>query len=292
MPVEFNRFDVSTKELVWDDPAACLERFGVGPPGPVDVIDSEATTLTAAADKVIKVGGQAPYLVNIELQSSHDSDLVETLWFRQAALFHRHRLPVLTVLVLLRRAANSPSLSGAFEIHMPDGSLTNLYNYRVVRLWQEGSDSYVTAGVNLVPLAPLAAVAENELPGLVQKMAARINAEPPVRSAKLWTATYLLMGLSYSEEVVAQLLEGVMNIQESTTYQAILRDGRQEGLIEGRVTGEQQLLIRLGTKRFGEPDAATVSAIEATRDVERLETLGERILDPDVRDWNSLLNAV
>jgi hypothetical protein len=25
--VEFNRFDVATKELVWDDPAAWLERF-------------------------------------------------------------------------------------------------------------------------------------------------------------------------------------------------------------------------------------------------------------------------
>jgi hypothetical protein len=91
--VEFNRFDVATKELLWDDPAAWLERFGIGPPGPVEVIDSDITVLTAAADKVIKVGGPDPYLVNVELQSSHDSDLVETLWFRQAALFRRHRLP-------------------------------------------------------------------------------------------------------------------------------------------------------------------------------------------------------
>jgi hypothetical protein len=57
------------------------------------------------------VGGPEPYLVNLELQSSHATDLVETLWFRQAALFRRHRLPVLTVLVLLRREANSPRLS-------------------------------------------------------------------------------------------------------------------------------------------------------------------------------------
>jgi len=25
--VEFNRFDVLAKERVWDDPAACVERF-------------------------------------------------------------------------------------------------------------------------------------------------------------------------------------------------------------------------------------------------------------------------
>ena len=86
--------DVSTKELVWDDPAAWLVRLGIPLPGPVDVIDSDITALTAAADKVIKVGGSEPFLVNLEFQSSHKSDLVETLWFRQAALFHRHKVPV------------------------------------------------------------------------------------------------------------------------------------------------------------------------------------------------------
>jgi hypothetical protein len=47
--VEFNWFDVSTRELIWNDPAACLEPFGVGPLGPVEVIDCDITALTAAA---------------------------------------------------------------------------------------------------------------------------------------------------------------------------------------------------------------------------------------------------
>jgi predicted transposase YdaD len=297
--MDFNRFDVSTKELVWDNPAACLDRWGIGPPGPVVVIESEITTLTAAADKVIKVESEAPYLVNLELQSSYDADLLETTWWRQAALYHRHRIPVATVLVLLRREASAPGLTGLFEIRLPDGWLTNQYNYRVVRLWQEDPELYMAGGVNLVPLAPLTNVAEDALPGLVQRMADRINAEPEPRAAMLWTATYLLMGLKFSSELASQLLEGVQNMQESTTYQAIVREGRQEGLIEGRqegliegrVTGEQQLLIRQGTKKFGETDAGTLAAIEAIRDIERLEALGERIIDPDVRDWNSLLAA-
>jgi predicted transposase YdaD len=174
---------------------------------------------------------------------------------------------------------------------MPDGWQTNLYNYRVARIWEESPEPYLTAGVNLVPLAPLTGVEQEALPGLIQRMAARINAEPERRAAKLWTATYLLMGLCYSVDVVEQLLEGVANMQESTTYQAILREGRQEGLIEGRITGERQILVRLGTKRFGPPDPVILAAIEAIRSVERLEGLGERILDPDVRDWNELLGT-
>ncbi len=281
--MKFNPFDVSTKELVWDGPAAWLERFGIGPPGPAEVIDSDITTLTAAADKVIKVGGPEPYLVNLEFQSSHDKELVKTTWFRQAALYHRHRLPVLTVLVLLRREANSPSFTGTFEICMRDGWQTNQYNYKVVRMWEEDPEPYLTSEINLVPLAPITNVTEDELPGLVKRMAKRISTEPQPSAAKLWTAAYLLMGLRYSKEVASHLLEGVRDMQESTTYQAILS--------EGSVTGEQRLLILQGTRRFGKPDTATVAAIEAIRDIEKLDALGVRLVDPDVRDWNSLLGA-
>ena len=77
-------------------PGRLLDRFGVGPPGPVEVIDSDITVLTASADKVLRVGGDRPYLVDLEPHSYHDSGLERTLWFRQVALDYRHDLPVLT----------------------------------------------------------------------------------------------------------------------------------------------------------------------------------------------------
>ena len=249
----------------------------------MEVVDSDITALSAAADKVIKIGGAEPFLVNIELQSYHQTDLHRTLWFRQVALDYRHGLPVLTVVVLLCKEANSPNLTGDYERQLPDGWLTNRYNYRVVRIWKEDPRDYLSAGVGLAPLAPLAEVSDVELPGVVRRMADRINSEPRPRASKLWTAAYLLMGLRYSDELVSQLLEGIQSMRESTTYQAILR--------EGRIAGEQQLLLRQGTKLFGAPDAATVSAVEAIQDVARLEQLGERILDPTLRGWQELLGG-
>jgi len=71
-------------------------------------------------------------------------------------------------------------------------------------------------------------------------------------------------------------------MRESTTYQAILREGWEEG----RISGARRMLFRQGTKRFGEPDATTVAALEAIQDIDRLEALGERILDPDLHDWD------
>jgi hypothetical protein len=35
----------------------------------------------------------------------------------------------------------------------------------------------------------------------------------------------------------------------------------------------------------------TVAAIEAIQDIDRLEALGERILDPGIRDWDDLLRT-
>jgi hypothetical protein len=42
---------------------------------------------------------------------------------------------------------------------------------------------YLTAGVGLVPLAPLTDVGEAALPEVVRRMAQRINAEPEDRAA-------------------------------------------------------------------------------------------------------------
>jgi hypothetical protein len=79
--------------------------------------------------------------------------------------------------------------------------------------------------------------------------------------------------------------------RDSTTYQAILRDGREQGLITGRIVGAQRILVRQGFKRFGAPGAGILVAIGAIRDLEWIDALADRIIDPDVRDWNEWLRT-
>lgn len=284
-------FDVSAKELIWDDPEAWLRRFGVPQAGPVEIIDSDITAITAIADKVLKIKGRRSHLVNIELQASHKARLARTLWFRQAALDYRHGLPVQTLLVLLRKEADSPRLTGAYERFLPDGTRTNWYAYQVVRLWREPAESFLEGGPGLVPLAPLSDVQARDLPDLVGRMAQRLDRLPAERAATLWTATYLLMGLRYDEALISRLLEGVHAMKESTTYQKILREGRQEGLDEGRVEEARRLLLRLGTIRFGPPAKTASTRLRRLADLARLERLGERLLDPQVAGWKDLLET-
>jgi hypothetical protein len=285
--MEHNYLDVSTKELIWDGPADWLRRYGIDTAGGLEVVDSDASTLTAAADKIIKVNGEQPFLVDLEPHSYHDIDVVRRLWLRQAALDHRHNLPVLTLLILLYKKANSPGLSGVYERRLPDGTLTNWYHYRVVRLWEEDPEDYLNAGIAVVPLAPLTNVSRADLPGVVHRMRQRIDAEPRPRANTLLTVAYFLMGLRYPDDLVQQLLGGVKDMIESATYRKVLNDGLQEG----RILGERRLLLRVGTKKFGEPDAAIVAALDAIQDADRLEALGLRIIDADVRGWEDLLRG-
>jgi predicted transposase YdaD len=80
-------------------------------------------------------------------------------------------------------------------------------------------------------------------------------------------------------------------MKESSTYQAILAEGRTEGRAEGRVEGRaeeaRRLLRLLGDRRFGPPDARNRAAIESLTSVERLEQLTERLLDAS--GWDELL---
>jgi len=107
------------------------------------------------------------------------------------------------------------------------------------------------------------------------------------------------MGLRYSEALTSHLLEGVLNMQDSTTYQAILREGRKQGmimarneaLIEGRIFEAQRLLLLVGEIRFGTPDEKTRSAFEADRDLDHLERMYVRILDTNLHDWEGLLGT-
>src|SRR5271157_1408983 len=156
--------------------------------------------------------------------------------------------------------------------------------FRVVRTRERPAEEILAGGLATLPLAPLARVKENELPAVVQAMRQRLDREATRSQAgTLWTATYVLMGLTYSDELIDRLLEGVQSMKESVTYQKILREGRAEGLVEG----ERRILRRLGGERFGMPDAHIEAALNAIADLERLEQLSDRVLE--VTTWDELL---
>jgi hypothetical protein len=65
------QFDTTTKFLVETYPADWMTFLGLGPSGPVEVIDADLSTVSAEVDKVVRVGKRSPWLAHLEFQSTN-----------------------------------------------------------------------------------------------------------------------------------------------------------------------------------------------------------------------------
>jgi predicted transposase YdaD len=112
----------------------------------------------------------------------------------------------------------------------------------------------------------------------------------PSEAGTLRAATLLLLGLRYDTNEARQLLRGVRGMRESSTYQAILEEGRVEGRVEGQVIEARRIVLGLGTSKFGAPDAATLATLERLDDLDTLHRLAAGLLQTST--WEELLAAV
>lgn len=260
---------------------------------PTEVIDADIATVSGAGDKVLRVRDDPEYLLHLEFVAGHGAAaLPRKLNVRNVLLEDRHAMVVRSVAILLRREADSPQLTGERRVGFPGEESYNVFRYGVVRIWQLPAEPLLAGGIGTLPLAPISAVTEADLPGIIERMGRRLNARRMrSRAEQLWMATYLLMGLRYSPGLAERLLQGVVSMKESATYQAILAEGLAEGLSEGRsqgeVVGARKVLRAIGEDAFGPPEPQIVAALERINDEARLEELAKRVRH--VGSWQELL---
>jgi predicted transposase YdaD len=282
-------FDAVTKERLEKNPRAWLEFLLGRELGAVRVVDADLSTITTEADKILVIEHPEPWIVHVEFQSSHDVQLALRVQRYNILARYRHSLPVQSVVVLLRESADGIELTGLLEDRLPDGFLYHQFRYNVVRVWELAVEDILSGDLATLPLAPISRVPTGELPRIIQLMDERIEREAkPDEKSALWTTTFLLMGLIFPEDLASTLLQGKNYMTESTTYQAILREGEAKGKAEGKAEEARRLLLRLGRKQFGPAPANFEAAIQAMTDVEKLEDLSERVLE--VSSWDDLFN--
>jgi predicted transposase YdaD len=283
-------FDATLKALLEESPRDWPALAG-HPRRAVTVIDADVSTVTAATDKVLRAHGPPDEILHFDFQAGPDRTLPRRVHGYNALLEDRHGLPVRSVVVLLRPQADLASLTGVYEQHLAGEPAYLTFRYQVIRVWQLPVARLLAGGLGTLPLAPISAVAEAELPGVIERMQERLRGRPRARASKLWTATYVLLGLRYDQLRVDELLEGVIAMEESVTYQAIIAKGRDQGRAEGLHQGELQqarkMLLLQGQERFGAPAARVRAAVEGLSDLQRLEQLSVRLLH--AASWEELL---
>jgi predicted transposase YdaD len=197
-------------------------------------------------------------------------------------LTDRHQLTVRSLIVLLRPEAQLAELTGLYTATHPNGTAPYLqFRYDVVRVWQLPVERLLTGSVGLLALAPIAQVERAELPRVVQHMQQRLaNAEAKLRRL-VWASAYILSGLRYNEAVSEQLFAEVMGMEESSTYQAILRKGELKGELNGEIRGKLQgkleAILWFGRQKFGEPSSRVHKRLNRITDLQALNEVVLRI---------------
>lgn len=274
-------YDAAAKDLVELDPAGLLRYLGFEVSGTVTVRNSDLTTVVAESDRILIVDEDPPWIAHVEIQANADADLDLRVDRYNLLIEYRERLPVVSAILLLRPEADHPSLTGHRVQQKPNGEIYRDFSYHVIRAWQQPLAFVLEGPSALLPLASLTGVSEKQVASVVERIEARLaEIENSVVANQLRTDAAILMGLRFSAEVIKSCPWRTDSMRESTFYQAILEEGRNEEA--------KRLVFRLGTTRFGEPGPEVVEFINAIKDPGKLELLAEHILT--AQDWEELVS--
>jgi hypothetical protein len=193
-------FDATLKDIVASRTLDFEAVLGL-PLGPATVLNVDLSTLSAATDVALGYGDPVERIVDINFQASFAENLPRRVLLYNAVLHYRFNVPVHSLIVLLRPAADAVNLTGqiAYAALEPRGKVD--FTFEVVRLWQRPVDSLLQGGLGTLPLAPLGQMPadvplDEALKQVIQAVDQRLRAEAtPEEAAKLLMATYVLTGL-------------------------------------------------------------------------------------------------
>ena len=288
-------YDAAAKTLLEINPQDWVDFLGIKADR-VEVIDADIATVTANADKVIRVKGIDPFLINIEFVSWSDPNIATTCLDYSVLLTRKHGLFVLTFLVLLHKKANRRDITGRIE-YVVNGSRYLVFEYDIIRVWETPVETFLEGKLATLALAPLADFPARRLPSVLRRIEERIESEAtPKQAAELRTDAYVFAGLRFSEKKLESLMKGASKqMKNSSTYKLIFNEGREEGREEGRDEGRdeqklittREMLIHFAMRRLGSPEERTRVRLEAISNVPELVALIDKL--ESVETWEDLL---
>lgn len=277
-----HQFDSTMKELVETHAADFVSIFGLPADSPPTALNIDLSTLTAATDVTLGFGDPLTVIADLNFQSGPDPQLESRLLIYNAALRHRYRAPVRSLLILLRPGADHSRLTGHFAY--ATGSSRVEFRYETIRMGQLPPEPFLTGGLGLLPLATLCQLPSNvpmaeAMTQIVAEIDRRLIAETERhRAVRLMSAAFILSGLRVEREALSSIFEGVRVMHESSAF---------ELLDEWEARGAHRIILRQARKRFGAPPAADEALLRSFTDVDRLERISDAISTAE--SWAELL---
>ena len=285
-------FDATLNSLIDSRPEDWVTflcaRLGI-PAGPAEVLDTDLS-VTVQADKVFRLIGPPEVRIHLELEANPRLGIPADLLRYNTLLGHGHTHPVHSVLLLLRPKANATDMTGTYTRTGANGEAYLEFRYTVVRLWQEAFAPLLEGSPGTAPLAMLTDEAAANYPAAMAQFAERLH-RPDVDgklAKELLGSTFVLCGLRLAPEQTAELYRSIsMTLEDSTTYQWILKKGVAQGVAQGEANAARRILVAQGRKLFGGVPANVEAILAEIRDSDRLIRMVDRV--HDAADWDDVL---
>jgi predicted transposase YdaD len=272
--------------------------------------------VTRIPDTLIRVEADPPYILHLELEASGDLGMPNRLLSYNFGAYEKHHLDVVSVVLLLHPRGNPSDLTGSITRQV-QGRTYMTFEYHVIQLWKLPYEVLLNAGPGLLPLALLTNDATKDVTKAFREVNEKLRSEnlSPKMILDDLGAVYFLLGLRYSPDTVRQLYqEMAMTLEQSSTYQHVIRlglekglsqglekglsqglekglsQGLEKGLSQGRAAAMQENILHIGMKRFGSPSAEIQSQITSVTDLSKLATLLDLTLD--AKSWDNVIEGL
>jgi hypothetical protein len=267
-------FDATVKDLIAEFPADWLGVLGVPTTGPVQVLSPELSTVTAAADALLRVGNM---VVHIDAESGPDPDLPVRLGLYNL-LAHRHTgLPVHTVAVLLRPNTGVSGRQPGFSYSpRPAGELA--FRYETFRVWEVSAEDLMRGGIGATPLATIARPPQGRnRADAIPEYIGRIGE----RAVRLGVASMILGGMYLNRDELRGAVQKMPSMIQSSAW-GLFEEMAEIGIL-------RRTLVQLGSEKYGPPTAEQQAKVDGLNDPARLQRVLKRVLT--AASWDALLRT-
>jgi hypothetical protein len=276
-------YDATLKELIEAFPEDWLAGLGIPLTGPVEVLSPELSTVTAAADAVLRVGDR---IVHVDAESGPDPDLATRMLLYNVLIHRMTKRPVHSVVVLLRPNANPGKMSNEVRYApFPGGELA--FRFDVLRVWEADVEDLLKRGLGFLPLAvlgkpPHGQTRKQALPAVLERVAREaVERAAPDQSARLVIAALILGGMYLTLDELKRAV---------TRFPAMIQSSAFDLFEEmGAIKQARKALLLVGEPRFGKPTDEQKQKLDAIDDLNRLNRLLARVHKAD--DWDALLKG-
>ena len=262
------RYDVAAKVVIQYGKESMLRRFVGIDPEEVDLLEElpqESVSLRRSDFPLwVKLKGGEERIILVEFQTRWERDVPLRLIEYTARYKLRYRIPVDSVVVLLRRR------EGLEEEYRDE---TIRFRYRLVRVWQmRGKDVLGEKEIWLYPFVPVMRSEERDIIAAEEEIY-NSQLEREVK-ADLLTALAIFSGFR-GQEMVRELIRRRRDIMiESPAYEII----KEEGIREGLQQGMRQMLLETLEVKFETVPLRLMRQINEIQDTEALKMLHRQAL--------------